>query len=119
MKKKTAQNAASKKSVKGGSGKILEGALIGAVLGVAAGLLITSEPGKKMRKDIKKLSGDFYRYIAPQVKKLKKVGEAEYGAFVDEGVRHYARAKKISLEEQKILAKEAKRSWGHIKKHLG
>lgn len=119
MKKKTVKKVVAKKSVKVGSGKMLEGALVGAVLGVAAGLLITSEPGKKMRKDIKKLSGDFYNYLAPQVKKLKKVGEAQYGAFVDEGVKHYARAKRLSIEEQKILAKEAKKSWGHIKKHLG
>jgi gas vesicle protein len=118
MKKKTVKKAVAKKSERGNSGKMMEGALIGAVLGVAAGLLITSETGKKMRKDVKKLSVDFYRYLAPQVKKLKKVGEAQYGAFVDEGVKHYAKAKKLSLEDQKILAKEAKRSWGHIKRHL-
>lgn len=98
--------------------KLLEGALIGAVLGVAAGMLATSETGRKMGKDIKKLSGDFYRYIAPQVKKLKKVSEAQYNAFVTESAKKYAKTKKLSLAEQKALAAEAKRSWKHIKKHL-
>lgn len=116
--KKTASKKVNKKSKTGNGGKLLEGALVGAVLGVVAGLLITSEPGKKVGRDIKRLSGDFYNYLAPRVKKLKKVGEAQYGAFVDEGVKHYARAKKLSLVEQRVLAKEAKRSWGHIKKHL-
>lgn len=107
-----------KKSTKGSGGKLLEGALVGAVLGIAAGILITSEAGKKMGTDIKKLSGDFYRYMAPQVKKLKNLGESEYNTLVDQSVKKYAKAKKLSLAEEKVLVKEAKRSWGHIKKHL-
>ncbi|MDO8655385.1 MAG: YtxH domain-containing protein [bacterium] len=104
---------------KGNGGKfLLEGALVGAVLGVAAGMLLAPESGKKMRKDIKKLSGDFYRYIAPQVKKMKKMGEAQYHAFVAKGVKNFAKVKRLSLAEQKMLTTEAKRSWKHIKKHL-
>ncbi len=99
-------------------GKLLGGALVGAVLGIAAGLLLTTESGKKIQKDIKKLSGEFYRYMAPQLKKMKQLGEAEYHAFVDEKVKRYAKIKKLSLEEEKVLAREAKRSWSHIKKHL-
>lgn len=98
--------------------KLLEGALVGAVLGVAAGMLLAPESGKKMRGDIKKLSGDFYRYIAPKVKKMKKVGQAQYDEFVSNAAKNFAKAKKLSLAEQRMLAKEAKRSWGHIKKHL-
>ncbi|HUX35929.1 MAG TPA: YtxH domain-containing protein [Candidatus Paceibacterota bacterium] len=100
------------------SGKLLEGALVGATLGIAAGMLLAPESGKKMRRDIKKLSGDFYRHIAPQVKKMKKVGEAQYNELVAKGATNYAKAKKLSLSEQKALIAEAKRSWGHIKKHL-
>ncbi|MFA6077760.1 MAG: YtxH domain-containing protein [Candidatus Paceibacterota bacterium] len=107
-----------KKNTKGNSGKLLEGALVGAVLGVVAGILITSEAGKKIGTDIKKLSGDFYRYMAPQVKKLKNLGESEYNTLVDQSVKKYAKAKKLSIAEEKILVKEAKRSWNHIKKHL-
>lgn len=103
-------------------GKILEGALVGAVLGIAAGMFLSSEKGKKVvkkaGKDIKKISGDFYRYIAPQIKKLKHVGQAEFDAFVQEGAKKFAKAKKLSLAEEKMLVSEAKRSWGHIMKHL-
>ncbi|MCR4328906.1 MAG: YtxH domain-containing protein [Patescibacteria group bacterium] len=97
---------------------MLGGALVGAVLGVAAGVLLAPESGKKMRRDIRKLSGDFYRYLAPQIKRLKKVSETQYHAFVTEGVKKYADAKKLSLAEVKIIASEAKRSWGHMKKNL-
>ncbi len=107
-----------KKSVKKNGGKLLGGALIGAVLGAAAGMLLAPESGKKMRRDIKRLSGDFYRYIAPQVKKLKRVSEAQYNTFVAKGAKNYAKAKRLSLSEEKILIKEGKRSWRHIKKHL-
>jgi gas vesicle protein len=106
------------KKKNGSGGKLLEGALVGAVLGIAAGMILTSEAGKKMGTDIKKLSVDFYRYMAPQVKKLKKLGESEYNALVEQTVKKYAKAKKLSLAEEKILAKEAKRSWGHIKSQL-
>jgi len=98
-------------------GKLLEGALVGAILGTAAGLLLAPESGKKIRTDIKKLSGGFYDYIAPQIKKLKRVGEAQYSAFVSEKAKSYAKAKRLSRAEEKVLATEAKRSWKHIKKH--
>lgn len=107
-----------KKSVKGNAGKLLEGALVGAALGVAAGILLTSKSGKKMQNDIKKLSADFYHYLTPQVKKLKQVGEAQFNAFVAEGVKKYAKVKKLSLAQEKVLAKEAKHSWSQVKKHL-
>lgn len=100
-------------------GKLLEGAFIGAVLGVTAGILLASESGKKIRMDIKKRSGDFYRYMAPQMKKLKRLSEAEYDAFVAKGAKNYANAKRISLAEKRRLIKEAKRSWGHMKRQVG
>lgn len=118
MNKKTTKRKNTQKK----EGKFLKGTMVGMVLGVLASVLITSESGKKMRKemgrDMKKLSGDFYRYMTPQVKKFKRVGEAQYNTFVDENVKKYARIKKLSLSEEKRLVREAKRSWKHIQKHL-
>ncbi|MDP2668230.1 MAG: YtxH domain-containing protein [bacterium] len=103
-------------------GKLIEGALIGAVLGVAAGMFLMSETGKKLEKkagkNIKKLSGEFYRYIASEAKKLKHVGQAEFNSLVQEGAKRFAKAKKLSLAEEKILVAGAKRSWHQLKKHL-
>lgn len=103
-------------------GKLLEGALIGAVLGVAAGMFLASETGKKLEKkagkNIKKLSGEFYHYIASQAKKLKHVGQVEFNNLVQDGAKKFAKAKNLSLAEEKVLVAEAKRAWGNIKKHL-
>ena len=100
-------------------GKVIGGALAGAALGVAGGMLLESESGKKVREDIKKLSGDFYSHIAPKVKKLKKVSEEQYHDLMVEGAKNYTKAKKLSLAEQEMLTAHAKRSWKHLKKHLG
>ncbi len=97
--------------------KILEGAVVGAMFGVAAGMLLASESGKKARKNIGKASGYFYRYMAPQVKKMKLAGKEQYDAFVSKSADNYAKAKKLSLEDKKILIKEGKRFWKHIAKH--
>lgn len=107
-----------KKSAKKNGGRILAGALVGAAIGVGAGLLLASGSGKKIGAGIKKMSGEFYRYVAPRLKKLKKIGEAEYHQLMIEGANDFSKAKKLSLAEGRALSLEAKRSWGHIKKHL-
>ena len=98
--------------------KLLEGGLVGAVLGVAAGLLLAPKTGKKMQEDIKKVSANFYNYIAPKIKKMKHVGEKEYNALVSKSAETYAKAKKLSLDQQKAIVLEAKKSWKHLHKHL-
>lgn len=108
--------------MKNSTEKIFKGALVGATLAVVAGVLLSSDEGKKMSKKIakntKKLSADFYNYITPQIKELKQLGEVEYTELVSEGIKKYAKIKKLSLREKKILSKEAENSWKHIKKQL-
>ncbi len=91
--------------------KLLEGGLIGAALGVAAGMFVKSDAGKKLGRDIKKTSADFQAYLAPRIKKLKNVGEADYKAFVKSATENYRKAKKLSVKEGAILAKEAHKIW--------
>lgn len=100
------------------SNKFLSGALIGAALGVAAGIFATSKKGKEMSKEIKDKSVEFYKYIAPQIKKAKEMGEQEYKKFIDNALTTYNKNKNLSKEDLKNLAKEAKSSWKHFKKHL-
>ncbi len=96
----------------------LEGALVGAALGVGAGLLAESKLGKKIGKEAKHASADFLAYIAPQAKKMKKMGEAEYKAFISSAMERYGKDKKLSKTEAMRLAKEAQASWKHLKKNL-
>ena len=99
-------------------GKLLGGALVGAALGVAAGLLLAPESGKKLRGEVKKKSAEFYAHLSPKLKKMKKVGEKEYGLFIKNAVKSYGKAKQLSSRQQKILVAEAQKTWKHLQKHL-
>jgi len=101
-----------------GTKRVLEGALAGAVLGVAAGLFITSKKGKEIQKDIKQHTADFYKSIAPKVKKIKSMTEEEFKAFMGEAALKYGKAKKLSEKEIKDLTKEVKSGWSHLAKHF-
>lgn len=98
--------------------RLIEGVLVGAILGVGAALLATSDMGKEASKDAKRLLADFLKYLAPRIKKVKKMGEAEYRVLVHEAMKQYSKNKKLSQGELKHLTKEAIATWKHIKKHF-
>lgn len=98
--------------------KIVEGVLAGAALGVAAGMLLAPKAGEKIRKDIKNMAADVYKTAAPKLKKMKKIGEAEYKAFMSNAAKTYGKAKKLSEKEIAALSKEAQDSWKHLRKHF-
>ncbi len=98
--------------------KLMEGALVGAALGAAAGLFLAPESGKELRKDLKKKSADFYKQLVPKLKKAGKMGEAEYKAAVKTALTAYGKAKKLSITEEKELMNQAHSYWAQLKKHL-
>ncbi|MEK7507914.1 MAG: YtxH domain-containing protein [Patescibacteria group bacterium] len=97
---------------------LLGGALVGAVLGVAAGMLLAPKSGKKLRKDIGGRVADFHKYISPKIKLLKNMSEAQYKAFMKTAIGGYSKAKKLSAEEAKELAGYAQEFWKHLKRHF-
>lgn len=96
--------------------KLVEGALIGAALGIVAGLALAPKAGEELRADVLKRVNEFYAYLAPRLKKLKKMGEKDFQDFVVKAARAYAKARKLSAEESESIIAEAKKSWKHIKK---
>ena len=100
-----------------GTLKFLEGAAAGLALGVAASLFLTSKKGKELRKDVKEKMADFYKYIAPKVKKMKQMGEKEYKEFMKGAALQYGKAKKLSADMTGELVKEAQKTWKHFSKH--
>jgi len=99
--------------------KFLEGAVAGVTLGIAATIFLASKRGKKLKRDLGHTMFDFYSYIAPKLKKIKKMGEKEYQLFMEKAVKQYAKAKKVSADVTKELLKETKKSWNYFSKHLG
>jgi gas vesicle protein len=99
--------------------KILEGAVAGIALGVAAGMFLSSKKGKALRKDIATVTADFYKYISPKLKKIGKIGEADYKIFMKNAAEQYTKTKKISGAIAKDLVKDAQQSWKHFSSHLG
>ncbi len=97
--------------------KIVEGGLISAALGIAAGIVLAPEAGKKFSDDLRKKSAEFHAYLAPRFENLKRVSQEGYDSFVKTGAETYAKAKHISATEKKDLVSHAKKSWKHIKKH--
>ena len=78
--------------------------------------MLAPESGKKFRGDIKKKSAEFYAYLAPRFKKMKKVGGEEYDSFVQNAIKSFAKTKHLSKKEISSLISQAKKSWKHIKK---
>lgn len=97
--------------------KVIEGRLISAALGIAAGIALLPESGRIFIGDVKKKSAEFHAYLAPRFKKIKKVGEKEYNSFVENTMETYTKTKHFSEKEKKALIVHAKKSWKHIKKH--
>lgn len=96
----------------------MTGALVGAALGIAAGLFATSQTGKKAVKDLKARTAEFYAFAAPKLKNLKNVSEAEYRRLLDKLLADYNKDGKLDKKDLQKLAREAKASWKHIKKSL-
>jgi gas vesicle protein len=100
------------------SKEVLGGALIGAAVGVTAGIVGGSKAGKKIGHKIEQKVTSFYKYLSPELKRMKNAGESEYKAFVKGAVEKYGEVKKLSTTEVKHLAREAAASWDHIKNNL-
>ena len=94
----------------------LKGAVIGAAFGAGAIALAESKLGKKMGKQAKAGGKDFLKYLAPQVKKFKKLGEAEYKKLVNNTVKKYAKGKNFSRAEAELLMKKAQVYWKQFAK---
>jgi gas vesicle protein len=107
-----------KQTSKGNGYAWIAGGLVGAALGVGAALLAESKAGKKMGKEVKHAASDFYKFMVPKLKQVKKMGEVEYKKFVEEAMKQYSKKKKLSAVEAKQLVKDAHATWKHLKRNL-
>jgi gas vesicle protein len=104
---------------KGNATKFLQGTVIGLALGVAASIYLGLKKGKIVKEDIADIMADFYKDIAPKLKKINKMGEKEYKLFMEKAAVQYAKTKKISAKMAKQLMAETQKSWKHFSSHVG
>lgn len=98
--------------------KVLGGLAVGLALGVAASMFLSSKKGKALTNNVKETVADFYKNIAPQLKKIGQMGEKDYHEFMDGAVEKYSEAKKLTKETAKELKDQVKNSWKHFAKNL-
>lgn len=103
---------------KGNATKFLQGTVIGIALGVAASIYLGLKKGKIVKDDVTDIMADFYKGIAPKVKKIEKMGEKEYKLFMKKAAVQYAKTKKISAKMASQLLKETQQSWKHFSSHV-
>lgn len=94
--------------------KIVGSGLVGAAIGVAAGIVLAPESGKKFRGDVKKKSAELKAYLKPKLNNLKKKGKSEYSLFVKTIKKTSKKAKK----EIPVLISSAKKAKKQIKKSI-
>jgi len=99
--------------------KFLQGAVVGAILGAAAGMFMNSKAGKEVTENAKDMMADFYKSVSPKIKKMKKITEKEYREFMKTAAEKYSKAKSISEDRAKELIEGAQKSWKHFYKHFG
>ena len=103
---------------KGNTLKFLEGAAVGVALAVAADIFLSSKKGKALKNDVSALLAGFYKSISPEIKKMGKIGEREYKAFVKNAADQYAKAKNMPTDIAVWLVKKAQKSWKEFSKNL-
>ena len=59
-----------------GTAKVLEGLVAGVALGVAASMFLATKKGKELTSSAEGMMADFYKYITPKIKKMKKMGKS-------------------------------------------
>ncbi len=94
--------------------KMVGSGLVGAAIGVAAGIVLAPESGKKFRSDVKKKSVELKAYLKPKLKNLEKKGKAEYALFV----KNIKKTSKKAKKEIPVLVSHAKKAKKQVKKRF-
>lgn len=81
------------KKTKSEGKKFLDGALMGAVLGISSVLIAQSKLGKKMNKNLKKKAEDFYKELSPHLGEANKILE-----MVSEPIKKLVKKEKAPLK---------------------
>jgi gas vesicle protein len=94
------------------------GLVVGAVLGVAAGLFLQSKKGKDMAKDLEKKTTALQTKITKELGKVTDMTKEKYEEVVDSIMDYYVKSKDIAKTEVPEIRAFLMKRWSHIEKTL-
>ena len=100
----------------GAGKKIAAAAVLGAVAGAIAGVLLAPKSGKETYADLKKWTTNFKKEIAKRSATVKNLSQKKYDEIVDMVAKEYKVAKKFQEKELVPLVKEVKSRWAAVSK---
>lgn len=104
------------KKKKGHFGK---GLIAGAIFGIAAGIFMSSQDGKKMAKKLEVQAKGIEKKLRGEFKKKKDLTEGAYNEAIDSVLAYYLKSKKIAKTELPGLKHYLKDKWTLVKSELG
>ncbi len=100
----------------GAGNKIAAAAVLGAVAGAIAGVLLAPKSGEETRAGLKKWATDFKKEVASRSAKARALTQKKYDEIVDMVAKEYKVAKKFQEKELVPLVKEVKSRWVSVSK---
>lgn len=96
----------------------LAGAALGAIVGTAAGVLLTPKTEEKVRCEVKKITKLLTERALKEVEKKTGLTRAQYEKIVDSVLAGYAKNSKLAKKTIDALSKDLKNRWDEIQKEL-
>lgn len=94
------------------------GLAAGVVLGLAAGIFLRSDRGKKLQKGVETKAKLLQKQLIARIGFIEELTEDKYKTLVDEVLAAYAKNKTVAKEELPELRRELRKQWTVMKKYI-
>lgn len=94
------------------------GLAAGVVLGLAAGLFLRSDKGKKLQKDVEVKTKLLQKQLMARAELIEELSEEKYDDLIDQVLAAYAKGKAVAKEELPVLRRELRKQWKVVKSYL-
>lgn len=91
--------------------KFMTGAAVGVGLSVAVNKYLKSDAGKKTTESARKMLSDFYDFVSPEIKMIKKLSQAKYKQIISAAAKEYGKIKKLSEDAVEDLVENTLSFW--------
>lgn len=95
-----------------------KGLMAGALLGVAAGIFMSSKEGKQMAKKLQAKANQIEKHLQQELAKKSELTQATYTEAIDNVLAYYAKSRQIAKSEIPALRKFLISKWKSIKHEM-